>query len=210
MSLKIIFATGVFEETHKELAEKAKAVFNDVHLAGSRPGFVTSLAEYGTTGRAVIDRNYSPENTLIIKEIEETILKEANRFFRSAGYTYDKDRYEFRVANLWFNEMESGSNHPKHAHYGSVLSGCFYVEVPPNSGGITFYGPLARIDKADLRVEDYTIFNSISWTILPEAGNMLLWESYLQHEVPTSVFIGKRRSIAFDVSLDIKELYGNR
>lgn len=203
MDINILFATGFAKEMHLALAEKAKNLFQDDIFIEYSPGFKTSLKNY-VMGKGVVDSGYTKENALIIKEIEATILAQAEIFYSKLGYTKN-DTVEFKITNLWLNEMVSGSYHERHTHYGNVISGCFYVDVPPGSGGVMFYGPLSRIDKANLDVKEYTVFNSGTWTIVPEAGNMLMWESYLQHEVPTSEFIGKRRSIAFDVSLDIKE-----
>jgi uncharacterized protein (TIGR02466 family) len=204
MEIGIIFATGLGKAHYPELAEEASALFVDKNMVKVNNGnFKTSLKYYN--GRKTeISSNYTKEEQLIVDKIKDVILQEAEKFFEEYGFAYDKETSELVVTGLWINEMESNPEHEKHQHYGNMLSGCFYVDVPEGAGGIRFTGPLSRVDKATPDIAKYTVFNSHSWTITPEKGNMLLWESYLMHQVVDTQFTGKRRSIAFDVSLDFK------
>jgi uncharacterized protein (TIGR02466 family) len=205
MSINIIFATGIGKGDYPDLATKANSLFVDKNLKKDHTGsFKTSLERYNGTGKPQAFEGYTQKERKVIDEIKEAVLEEAEKFFEECGYTYDKGLSKLVVTGLWLNEMESNAEHKSHQHYGSLLSGCFYVNVPQDSGGIRFTGPLSRIDKATPEITNYTVFNSHSWTITPEKGNMLLWESYLIHQVVDTQFIGKRRSIAFDVSLEHK------
>ena len=200
----IIFATGVGKAHYPELAKKASALFTDKNMVkADKKNFKTSLKSY-TGCKAQIHVDYTEEEQLIVNKIKDVILQEAEQFFKLYGYTYNKDILKLVVTGLWINEIESNSAHGVHSHVGNIMSGCFYIELPQGAGGITFTGPLSRIDKVTPDVEQYTTFNSTTWTINPEKGNMLMWESYLKHQVVDTQFTGKRRSIAFDVSLDFK------
>lgn len=108
-------------------------------------------------------------------------------------------------ANIWINEMTSGSHHKLHNHYGMNFSGCFYIEVPENSGYITFQTLLERYDRAPIDVKEYTVFNSGTWTVETAKGDLLMWESFLQHQVKPTVYEGKRLCLGFDVVMNRKE-----
>lgn len=204
MEMGIIFATGLGKAHYPELAEEASALFVGKNMTKVNSGnFKTSL-KYYSGYRTEISSNYTEEEQSIVNKIEDVILQEAEKFFEAYGFTYDKEIAKLVVTGLWINEMGSNPNHEKHQHYGNMLSGCFYVDMPKGAGGICFTGPLSRFDKATPDIAKYTVFNSHSWTITPEKGNMLMWESYLMHQVVDTQFTGKRRSIAFDVSLDFK------
>jgi len=205
MSMNIIFATGISTGHYPELATKANSLFVTKNLNKIDSGnFKTSLKNYRANGKSQAFDNYNKKELQLIEEIKSVVLEEAEKFFKEYGYTYNKETSELVVTGIWLNEMESNPNHEKHQHYGNMLSGCFYIDLPEGAGGICFTGPLSRVDKATPDVENYTVFNSHSWTIAPEKGNMLMWESYLLHQVVDTQFVGKRRSIAFDVSLEHK------
>jgi hypothetical protein len=55
-----------------------------------------------------------------------------------------------------------------------------------------------------MKVKEYTVFNSETTTMNPLAGELLMWESHIAHEVPPSTYDGVRRGIGFDVDLTEK------
>jgi uncharacterized protein (TIGR02466 family) len=199
MDINLLFATPIGVTKHPELVDSSRGWFEQVNLEpGPNPGITTSLGEY-TVGKS---KSLPISNSPALEVFKQTIIDNAVNFMAACGYATDK--YVFKLANLWLNEMTSDSYQEAHSHYGNVVSGCFYVDVPEGSGSIVFTGPLSRIDKFMPEIENFSVFNSGAWTIMPEAGSMLLWESYLRHEVPKASFEGVRRSIAFDVSMETK------
>ena len=203
MELNIVFATAIGATKHPELLNFSREWFKHVPMypvnnSGLNGAFVSSLAEYGSGGDTTLPIPEGPE----LDKFKEVVLENARLFLENCGY--DVDRYSFKVSNIWLNEMISESLHSPHNHYGKVVSGCFYVDVPENSSGITFTGPLSRIDKPTTAIKNHTVFNSGEWTVAPEPGSMVMWESYLIHGVPKASFNGIRRSIAFDVSIETK------
>lgn len=203
MELNVIFATAIGTTKHPELIDSSREWFrcvpmNAVNTPEADGTFISSLEDYGAGGDSMASIPDGPG----LHSFKEVVLKNARLFLENCGY--DVDKYNLYVDNIWLNEMVSGSYHVMHSHYGKVVSGCFYVDVPKNSGGVVFTGPLSRIDKSNIKVKNYTIFNSGEWTVNPEPGSMLMWESYLIHEVPKTSFNGIRRSIAFDVAMETK------
>jgi uncharacterized protein (TIGR02466 family) len=97
-----------------------------------------------------------------------------------------------RLDSLWVNLLKAGGQHSGHIHPHSIISGSFYVEVPPNSGAIRFEDPrLPLMMAAPTRPDTFV-------TVQPRPGLLLMWESWLRHEVLPGSGKGERLSISFN------------
>jgi uncharacterized protein (TIGR02466 family) len=94
--------------------------------------------------------------------------------------------------------MPRGVTHSLHLHPLSVLSGTYYVRVPKGAPGLKFEDPrLDRYMGAPPRRGDAAERNQ-SWVVMPAAaGSLLLFESWLRHEVVPNQ-AGERVSISFN------------
>jgi uncharacterized protein (TIGR02466 family) len=198
MELEPIYALTLARFDALEFVEYGKSLFDgQVELTSTdgEASYKTSLAYYDS-GRT------NPVQFLNSEPLKEFICKCAMEFATTIGYS--AELYE-PSANIWINEMVSGSHHKLHNHYGTNFSGCFYIEVPENSGFITFQTLLERYDRAPMEVKEYTVFNSGTWTVATKKGDLLIWESFLQHQVKPTVYEGKRLCLGFDVIMNRKE-----
>jgi uncharacterized protein (TIGR02466 family) len=101
--------------------------------------------------------------------------------------------------SMWVNVLSEGGAHTSHIHTNAVLSGTYYVRVPAGSGPIVFEDPRhammmaapPRKSKAPREFRTY-----VSET--PSEGTLLLWESWLRHEVPLNRAEGSRISVSFN------------
>ena len=95
--------------------------------------------------------------------------------------------------------LKPGAAHSGHIHTHSVLSGTYYVRTLPGSGAIRFEDPrLAMMMAAPPRSE-----YAFSWQrpfayLEPEAGTVLIWESWLRHEVMPHRGKAERISVSFN------------
>ena len=104
-----------------------------------------------------------------------------------------------KLDSLWVNLLKPGGHHSAHLHPHSFLSGTFYVEVPPASGAIRFEDPrLAMMMAAPMRRDDAPEERRSFVDIEPAAGLLLLWESFLRHEVRPHSGNGERLSVSFN------------
>jgi uncharacterized protein (TIGR02466 family) len=107
--------------------------------------------------------------------------------------------------SLWVNVLPEGGSHTGHIHPNSVISGTYYVKVPPGAGPIVYEDPrLSRMMAAPPRQKTAPpVFKShVSFT--PEPGSVLLWESWLRHEVPLNRAEGERISVSFNYVIGTK------
>ncbi len=104
-----------------------------------------------------------------------------------------------RLDSLWVNLLKPGGMHSGHIHPHSSISGTFYVEVPDGAGGLRLEDPrLPLMMAAPVRREDAPEENRPFVTLHPQPGTLLLWESWLRHEVLPGK--GERLSISFNYS----------
>jgi uncharacterized protein (TIGR02466 family) len=112
---------------------------------------------------------------------------------------FDLEGRELAMTDCWINVMPRLVAHSLHLHPLSTISGTYYVRAPRGAAGIKFEDP--RLDRymaapprrADARPE------SRSWfTVAAEAGKVVLFESWLRHEVPPNPAASERVSISFN------------
>jgi uncharacterized protein (TIGR02466 family) len=106
-----------------------------------------------------------------------------------------------KLDSLWVNILKPGGTHSGHIHPHSVVSGTIYVEVPAGSGGLRFEDPrLPMMMAAPTRRADAAESLRPFVTVAPSAGTILLWESWLRHEVEANGAKSERISISFNYS----------
>ncbi len=104
-----------------------------------------------------------------------------------------------RLDSLWVNLLRPGGAHSGHIHPHSVVSGTLYLVTPPGTGAIRFEDPrlplmMAAPPRRTDAPEDARTFVRHA----PAPGDLLLWESWLRHEVEPAAGRGERISISFN------------
>jgi len=112
---------------------------------------------------------------------------------------FDLDDKKITLDSLWINILPQGGVHTSHIHPHSVISGTTYVNMPIDTSAIKFEDPrsammmAAPVRKKDARDEMRSFFY-----VAPDVGDVLLWESWLRHEVPVNMAEDERISISFN------------
>jgi hypothetical protein len=95
--------------------------------------------------------------------------------------------------------LEPGGAHSGHIHPHSVLSGTVYVRVPLGASALKLEDPrLPLMMAAPPRTADAPETAKSFVYLEPEAGTILMWESWLRHEVPANRAKQARISISFN------------
>ena len=111
----------------------------------------------------------------------------------------DLGRRKLVIDSIWINVLRRGGTHSGHIHPNCVVSGTFYVAVPDGSGAIRFEDPrLTQMMAAPPRRKRARREHRAFHEITPAAGTVLLWESWLRHEVLANRGQGQRISISFN------------
>ncbi len=113
----------------------------------------------------------------------------------------DHSEYSFKPSFL-VNQVGKDSTHLLHSHPGSIISGCFYLKTSADSPPLVFKDPRDYYKYIYYR----PVFGrNTPYSLLPEHsvniedGLIMMWPSWLEHEVPLSSSDGNRITIAFNL-----------
>ena len=130
-------------------------------------------------------------------ELERKLARHVQAF--AAAVEWDLAGRPLSMTDCWVNIMPRRTAHPGHLHPLSSLSGTYYVETPPGSTGLKFEDPrLERFMAAPPRKPRARPANK-AWISVPaKAGHLVLFESWLRHEVAPQAHAGERVSVSFN------------
>ena len=193
--MKRLFATYV----------KDVIVDDDVLLAELAHS-IRSLAEDDQAGRAwsrekgykgytsYASLNDLPRRDPAFEDLRRIITRHAAAFARELAWDVKP-----KLDSLWVNLLRPGGHHSAHIHPHAILSGTLYVEVPKGSGPIRFEDPrLPMMMAAPVRNEAAPDDLRPFATVEPRSGLLLMWESWLRHEVLPGTARADRLSISFN------------
>lgn len=116
-----------------------------------------------------------------------------------ADLQFDMGDKAITLDSLWVNVLAPGGTHTGHIHPHSVISGTTYVTMPKGASAIKFEDPrLAMMMAAPPRGKDARAELQPFHYMTPQVGDVLLWESWLRHEVPMNTADDDRVSISFN------------
>ncbi|TYB88516.1 TIGR02466 family protein [Oceaniovalibus sp. ACAM 378] len=168
-----------------------------------------SIAEDDEAGQAWCDENDFPGYTSyasltdlpwrfsIFKDLVKVLDKHVAEFAKDVEF--DSGDKKIKLDSIWINVLPEGGIHTAHIHPHSVISGTTYVSMPKGTSAIRFEDPrLAMMMAAPGRKakarEELRQFVYVA----PDVGDVLLWESWLRHEVPMNMAEEDRISISFN------------
>ncbi|HET7756953.1 MAG TPA: TIGR02466 family protein [Steroidobacteraceae bacterium] len=155
--------------------------------ARNYPGGYTS---YGSASRM---HRQSPTFAALARELDRRVLRFA------AALEFDLDGRALAMTDCWVNIMGRGAAHGLHLHPLSTISGSYYVAVPAGSPGLKLEDPrLERYMAAPPRRTRAARARRPWVVITARSGQLVLFESWLRHEVPPQAGAGERVSISFN------------
>lgn len=139
-----------------------------------------------------------PERSPPFARLKRLIEQHAGRFARELHWELRGGRP--LCDTMWVNVLPEGGAHSSHLHTNAVLSGTYYVKTPPGAGPIVFEDPRhammmaapPRKAQAPRALQTYVAQD-------PAPGALILWESWLRHEVPLNRAEGERISVSFNL-----------
>jgi len=200
-NIKSLFATRLY---HAALSDHGKPIDTD-ELAAS----CFSIAEDDEAGQDWCEENgyagytsYASLDDLpyrfpIFKDLVAVLDKHVAAFAKDLDL--DLGERKLVLDSLWLNILPEGGIHTSHIHPHSVISGTTYVTMPEGASAIRFEDPrLPMMMAAPGRVKDAREELRPFIYVAPDAGDVLLWESWLRHEVPMNMIEEDRVSVSFN------------
>jgi uncharacterized protein (TIGR02466 family) len=170
---------------------------------------IRDLMELDTAGRAWSKENYKNGFTSYasaneLHRISPTFQKlEKWIDGRVAAYTraleLNLGRGRLKMTNCWANSMQANTHHSLHLHPLAVISGTYYVSMPAGAPAIKFEDPrLSCLMHSPPRKPNCRAENKQHVEAPATAGTLVLFESWLRHEVPLHAARAPRVSISFN------------
>ncbi len=112
---------------------------------------------------------------------------------------WDLGGRRLEMTDCWVNIMPFATVHSLHLHPNSVVSGTYYVATPKGCAGLKFEDPrLASFMAAPPRLAERRPSNQVFVTYPASAGHVILFESWLRHEVAANPVKAERISLSFN------------
>ena len=200
MTLSTLFATRLYRA---HLADRG-AVDQDELLASC-----ISIAEDDEAGQEWCEREGYPGYTSyaslsdlpwrfpIFAAVKDALDAHVAAF--AGDLHFDLGGGRLALEDLWINVLPEGGIHTAHIHPHSVISGTTYVAMPDGTSAIRFEDPrLPMMMAAPTRTKDAPEDLRQFVYVTPDVGDVLLWESWLRHEVPMNMAEEERISVSFN------------
>lgn len=112
---------------------------------------------------------------------------------------FDLNGRKLKCDSLWINILPEGGMHASHIHPHSVISGTTYVAMPEGTSALKLEDPrLPMMMNAPVRKKSTPQELQPFVYVQPAVGDVLLWESWLRHEVPMNMAEDERVSVSFN------------
>jgi len=133
----------------------------------------------------------------IFKDLKKVLNKHVAAF--AEDLEFDLDGRKLKLEDLWINILPEGGTHSSHIHPHSVISGTTYVAMPDGASALKLEDPRsARMMASPARLKEAREELRTFVYVAPKVGDVLLWESWLRHEVPMNGAEEDRISVSFN------------
>jgi uncharacterized protein (TIGR02466 family) len=130
-------------------------------------------------------------------ELERRLARHVRAYARELDF--DMDGRELSMTDCWVNVMPRLAAHSLHLHPLATISGTYYVRTPRGASHIKFEDPrLPSFMAAPPRVAAPRPENRTFVSYPVTAGNVVLFESWLRHEVGANRTDEERVSVSFN------------
>lgn len=200
--ISTLFATRLYRAGLNELA-KPKVDYGELNAS------CLAIAEEDEAGQTWCEDNgypgytsYASLNDLpwrmpVFGALEKALDKHVAAFCKELGF--DLQGKKLKCNALWINILPEGGTHASHIHPHSVISGTTYVAMPEGTSALKLEDPrLPMMMMAPVPLKSAPEALQRFVYVKPAVGDVLLWESWLRHEVPMNMAEEERISVSFN------------
>jgi uncharacterized protein (TIGR02466 family) len=132
------------------------------------------------------------ENYPWLEQQVKSLIEEAHNFYSSDTTYFAGTKLDGTQYNAWVNVNDPGSRNVLHSHYSTYS--CVYYVQSENTGSLRFCNPSQTLSN-NVSNSPYTR----DFFINPAAGDLILWPSWVPHEVEPNLSNTQRINIAMDI-----------
>lgn len=202
MALRPLFATPVYEatlSTHAEFENFNAELEVACRMLASEDGAGRAWSKAHGYGGYTSYASLSdlPQRASVFGDLKRRLDRHAKAF--ASELAFDLGQGRLKLDSLWVNVLKPGAGHSGHVHPHSVISGTVYVRTPKNASALKLEDPrLPLMMAAPPRRADAPQAQQSFVYLTPAPGTVLMWESWLRHEVPANAARSERISISFN------------
>jgi uncharacterized protein (TIGR02466 family) len=195
MNFKYIFPTCVFEDQRNDFVSSLLPVVNEYLDKYGVPfsDYPNHISTYNNFNSDIL---LHTDNRL--DEFKEYIHSSTIKYFKHQNIDCNYNLSPF----LSLNKMSMSSYHETHAHANSIISGLIYLDVSDDCPPIVFKDPRAYrnfvLYTQGKKLNDIESL-SPNYVVKPKTGMILMWPSWMEHEVPISNSINPRTTLVFNL-----------
>ena len=143
--------------------------------------------------------NQRPEYRLFVNKVTAAL----NVVYQDQLYS---TAHTAHCLNMWANINPRGGYNRSHTHPGSLWSGVYYVQAPPDCGRVVFQDPRAQAQVMQAHQNSAAKATGEHWAeVFHQAveGRLILFPSWLRHEVePNHSALTDRRGDRISISFN--------
>ena len=145
--------------------------------------------------------NFSSKDHYILekkpfKKLKKELFLRVEHFFYNVLCYKNSKPY---ITQSWLNYTETNQHHHAHEHPNSIISGVFYIDADNENDLILFKNTSYK--QLHINIKDFNKWNSTSWWYPVETGKIVLFPSYLTHQVTSKKGNNTRISLSFNIFL---------
>jgi len=130
--------------------------------------------------------------SFLITEIE-SLVNEAIEYYSNKDQLFSSISNNDITIHYWSNVNSFGSRNVLHAHKPGIFSGCYYIQGE-GTGNLRIVNPANILGECNPRSPF-----SRDFFFTPKDRDLIMWPSWLPHEVEPNLSNNDRINIAFDV-----------
>ncbi len=201
MNVKLWFPTSIYctelkhtgaQRLNAELLRETYQI-QDVDEAGQ--AWSTDHYRGGFTSYSSMDHLHlsSPNFAALKNQIDRHLRK----FTRYLEMDFRGDK--LAMTSCWVNIMPPNTFHTSHLHPLSVISGTYYLKTPRGSGALKFEDPrMSQLMNSPTKQDGCHERNQSFAKYAAKTGQVVLFESWLRHEVSVNLSTEDRVSVSFN------------
>ena len=186
MILESVFPTYILQDSNIELADALLSLCNK-YTALTKDNLLNIDNFPSTLGSNDLNPVVMSE-PLVQQTLSTIITYYAVKLADAAGMNYDQ--IDFKPYGF-FSSMNKNAYLRRHMHHQCTFSGIIYLEVGDDVPPLVLFNP-----------KSISVFNNEiqnTYFIEPKVGNIVIWNAWMEHEVPQKLNNNPRKSFSFNI-----------
>ena len=121
-------------------------------------------------------------------------IKECVNFYNDEVMQYESN--DFEITTSWATKCDKNQESMRHKHSNNMDSAVYYNKCKKDHSHLTFFNQHYNPHGYELKPKTDVQFNAGNWSILPEDNLLVVFPSYLYHQIQKNVSDEPRFSIA--------------